>query len=162
MAPSLRLITIVMAMVVALPAVVATQVSFAQVNKVSSSVARGSSASPAVQGNSITYSYSPAQYRTRIRFDCIVPRFGSGECGPEFFVNGGRTLRVHLSYSGHKRVDFTAYDVHTGDKLGYTRFLYPGETKDMYKNRGRFRKYVYVRASSPAPVRVQAIGSYLK
>lgn len=96
-----------------------------------------------------------------IGFDCIVPRFYSTQCGPQFYVGNGRTLRGQLRLSGGKRVDFTAYDVGTGAKLGNTRYLYPGGAhKALWTNRSGAKNLVYVRASSPANVRVQAIGHY--
>jgi hypothetical protein len=40
----------------------------------------------------------------RVGFNCIVPRFGTTQCGPQFWVERGRTLSVYLSTSGGKEV----------------------------------------------------------
>lgn len=95
-----------------------------------------------------------------IGYSCIVPRFGSTQCGNQFYVARGKSLYVFLNTSGGKRVDFTTYDAGTGGKYGNTRFLSPGQHKLLWTNRTRSGQYVYVRASSPSTVRVQAVGHY--
>lgn len=138
----LRLTTLFAASIMAMMAIFVTaQISLAQEEPVQEEPTRE------VAANSVGY-------------NCIIPRFGSTQCGPQFYVGRGRTVSVYLNTSGGKRVDFTTYDVGTGQMYGATRYLYPGQRKSMWTNKTRSGQYVYVRASSPAEVRVQAVGKY--
>lgn len=99
----------------------------------------------------------------RVGFNCIVPRIGTGQCGRQFRVPNGASLRVWLNTSGGKRVDFRAYDVGTGQGYGVKPVLRPGQRPQfMWKNRTRSAQWVYVRAGTPGQqlVRVQAVGHY--
>jgi hypothetical protein len=99
---------------------------------------------------------------SRITFDCYIPKVGWEQCGRRFFVEPGRTLKVHVGNSSGKRVDFKAYNVDSGEQLGETAYVLEGQTKTLFTNHTGRDRYVVVEAASPAPVAVRVFGTYYR
>lgn len=157
----LRLAPIGVALLVALfGLMMVAQTSSAQ-EEANAAQAAASRASVTQDGVASKETAARASVIRRVGFNCIVPRFGTGQCGPQFLVENGASLRVFLNTSGGQGVDFRARDVGSGIAYGQKPLLYPGQTKFMWTNRTRSGQYVYVVAGTPnTSVRVQATGHY--
>lgn len=96
------------------------------------------------------------------RFNCVLPVFGTKICDP-FFRQYHQDLYIKAnSAGGGNIVDFYAYRDLNGvdDFVGGVRFFRYPNRSHIWRNNFRSSQRMFVKAGSPANVRVQVQGHY--
>lgn len=95
------------------------------------------------------------------RFRCKIGRIGSDPCGKRSYgVLAGKYVRIALSSSGGKKIEFKIYSTRTGRELG-KKELEAGDRKTIWTNTTNRRVNVRFTADASGLVNTIAKGKYL-